>query len=221
MAQISSVVMQYIDASMVGHLGANESASIGLMSSSTWLMGGLCSAAAIGYTVQIAHHIGAGDEKGARNIVRQGIMTALLFSLLLLAVGAFLSPILPGWLGGTSEICDNAFKYFLIYALSLPFIELNRTAGGMLQCSGNMKIPSILNIVMCGLDVIFNWFFIFPTRSISIGNLYIKMPGAGLGVAGASLGTAMSEAVIACVMLLFLLVRSEKLHLRRNEHLHF
>ena len=56
LAQISSIVMQYIDASMVGRLGADESASIGLVSSSTWLMGGLCSAASIGFTVQIAHH---------------------------------------------------------------------------------------------------------------------------------------------------------------------
>ena len=40
MAQLSSIVMQYIDASMVGHLGSGEAASIGLMSSSTWMMGG-------------------------------------------------------------------------------------------------------------------------------------------------------------------------------------
>ena len=64
MAQISSIVMQYIDASMVGQLGAKDSASIGLVSSSTWLMGGLCSAASIGFTVQIAQRIGAEEEKG-------------------------------------------------------------------------------------------------------------------------------------------------------------
>ena len=41
-AQISSVIMQYIDASMVGSLGANASASIGLVSTTTWLFMGLC-----------------------------------------------------------------------------------------------------------------------------------------------------------------------------------
>ena len=59
MAQLSSVIMQYIDASMVGRLGAEASASIGLMSSTTWLMGGLCNAAAIGFTVQVAHKMTA------------------------------------------------------------------------------------------------------------------------------------------------------------------
>ena len=42
LAQISSIVMQYIDASMVGRLGANASGAIGLVSSTTWLFGGLC-----------------------------------------------------------------------------------------------------------------------------------------------------------------------------------
>lgn len=47
-AQLSSIVMQYIDASMVGSLGAEASAAIGLVSTTTWLFGGLLSAAALG-----------------------------------------------------------------------------------------------------------------------------------------------------------------------------
>lgn len=39
-AQFSSVLMQYIDAGMVGQLGANQSASIGLVATTTWIMGG-------------------------------------------------------------------------------------------------------------------------------------------------------------------------------------
>ena len=40
-AQLSSIVMQYIDAEMVGSLGAEEAASIGLSSTTTWLFCGL------------------------------------------------------------------------------------------------------------------------------------------------------------------------------------
>lgn len=53
LAQLSSIVMQYIDASMVGCLGADDSASIGLVSTTIWLFGGICSAAASGFAVQI------------------------------------------------------------------------------------------------------------------------------------------------------------------------
>lgn len=58
LAEISSMAMQYIDAAMVGSLGANASASIGLVSTSTWLMGGLCISVATGFSVQTAHLIG-------------------------------------------------------------------------------------------------------------------------------------------------------------------
>lgn len=53
LAQLSMIVMEYIDSSMVGRLGANDSASIGLVATSMWLFGGLLSAAAMGFTVQV------------------------------------------------------------------------------------------------------------------------------------------------------------------------
>ncbi|MCM1258490.1 MAG: MATE family efflux transporter [Roseburia sp.] len=221
MAQISSIVMQYIDASMVGQLGADDSASIGLVSSSTWMMGGLCSAASIGFTVQIAQRIGAGEEKKARNIVRQGLLAVLLFSGLLFSVGAGISGFLPVWLGGGEEICKNASRYFLVYAISLPAIQMNNAAGGMLQCSGNMRLPSILHILMCVLDVLFNSVLIFPARNITLLGHQFYCPGAGLGVMGAALGTALAEVVVACLMLYFLLEKSPMLHLRKGEKTRF
>lgn len=36
LTQITTIAMQYIDSAMVGALGANASAAIGLVSSSTW-----------------------------------------------------------------------------------------------------------------------------------------------------------------------------------------
>ena len=54
LAQISATVMFFIDASMVGHLGAKASAAIGLVETTGWLMGGLGSAANMGFSVQVA-----------------------------------------------------------------------------------------------------------------------------------------------------------------------
>ena len=53
-----------------------------------------------------------------------------------------------------------------------------------------MRTPSILNILMCALDVVFNGLLIFPARMVRLGELSFTMPGAGLGVTGAALGTA-------------------------------
>lgn len=213
LAQFSSIAMQYIDASMVGSLGANASASIGLVSTTTWLFGGLCGAASTGFTVQVAHAIGAGDSDSARSILRQSFVAVFFFSALLALVGASISGVLPVWLGGDEAIRRDASLYFLIFALFLPTLQLNFLSGGMLRCSGNMHIPSILNILMCVEDIIFNFFLIFPTRDVQILGSVWKIPGAGLGVEGAILGTALAELLTAGLMTFYLYRRSSELKL--------
>lgn len=217
MAQLSHIIMQYIDAAMVGRLGSAQSASIGLMASSTWLLSGICQAAVIGFTVQIAQHIGAGEERKARDIMKQAFLLATGFAMLVAMAGAAISPVLPRWLGGSEGICADAAAYFMVFALSLPFVQLNNLAGGALQASGNMRVPSILQALMCLFDVVFNALLIFPGTSF----LGMHIPGAGLGVLGAALGTALSQVVTALLMMFFLLVRSPMMRLRRGEGFSF
>lgn len=212
-AQLSSIIMQYIDAAMVGHLGAEASASIGLVSTTTWLFWGLCSAITAGFSVQVAHRIGAGDMAGARAVLRQSLTATLVFSLMLAAIGMSISGMLPVWLGGDPSIRHDASLYFFIFSLFLPAMQMNFLAGGMLRCSGNMHIPSIMGATMCALDVIFNFLLIFPTRPLDIAGITFTMPGAGLGVCGAALGTVAAEALVAGIMLRYLWTRSNTLRL--------
>lgn len=217
MAQVTSVMMQYIDASMVGSLGAGASASIGLVSTSTWLFGGLTGAVAAGFSIQAAHRIGAGNIKEARSIMRQSLLAALIASLFFVVCGLMIWNRLPAWLGASQEIQGDAAQYFLVFILSLPAIQLNRLAGGMLQCSGDMRTPGCLNILMCVLDVVFNSIFIFPSRTVSFAGLRVFIPGAGFHVMGAALGTALAELVTAVLMISFLCLRSHVFRLRRGE----
>ena len=221
LAQISSIVMQYIDASMVGRLGANASGAIGLVSSTTWLFGGLCIAVTTGFTVQIAQAVGAGEDKSARNIMKQGLIIALCISAMLALIAALISTPLPGWLGGEAAIQKMASQYFLVYMLGLPALQMNSIAGGMHQSSGNMRLPGILNVMCCVMDVFFNMLFIFQTRSVQINSITFTMPGLGLGVAGAALGTITAEAVTCAIMVTALLWKNRTLHLRKGEHLSF
>lgn len=212
-AQVSSIVMQYIDASMVGSLGANASASIGLVISSTWLFWGVCSTFAAGFSVQVAHLIGAGDRVGARSVLRKALLANFLFSLILVTIGAAVSSKLPYWLGGDEAIAQDASKYFLIFALSLPALQLNFLASGMLRSSGNMHIPSILNVLMCVLDVFFNFLLIFPSREVQLGGFSLLIPGADLGVVGAAIGTSIAYLLTTVALLLYLFTKDKNLRL--------
>ena len=201
-AQLSSVLMQYIDTSMVGHLGAAEGASIGLVSTCMWLLGGFCMACTSGFSVQVAHLVGANDFAAARQVLRQSLVCALLFSGVIALAGAAVSSPLPHWLGGGYDIAPAATKYFLLVSLFIPFMQLDWLCASMLQASGEMKIPSLLNIGMCVMDVVFNYLFIYKL---------------GMGVAGAALGTGLAEVITALSMLYCLSVRSPELNLFQDK----
>jgi len=217
LAQLSSILMQYIDASMVGRLGADGSASVGLMSSSLWLFWGICSAVTTGFSVQVAHRLGAKNHTEARVVVRQGITSVFIVGLVMTAIGLAIARDLPEWLGGGENINRDASLYFAVFVGALPLLSLNYLAGGVLRAAGNMKIPSLLNVAMCILDIIFNWFLIFPTRHIDISGIDILIPGAGLGVLGAALGTVAAEIIIALIMLWYMLVKQKETRLKGNE----
>ena len=86
-AQFSFIAMQMIDAAMLGHLSTDEAAAVGLVSTTIWLFGGLNSAFATGFSVQVAHRMGAGDVAGARGVIRQGLTSGLIFSMMMMAIG--------------------------------------------------------------------------------------------------------------------------------------
>ncbi|MBQ7427282.1 MAG: MATE family efflux transporter [Prevotella sp.] len=199
LAQISATVMFFIDASMVGHLGAKASAAIGIVETTGWLMGGLASAANMGFSVQVAHAIGANDFKRARRVLRQSLICSLLWALTISLTAILISGPLPYWMGGTEEIAHDASLYFAIIGFCGIFFQMEGLAGSMLKCSGNMKIPSMLNIGMCVMDVCFNYVFIYILD---------------MGVAGAAMGTGVAELITAGLMLYFLLYRSDILKLK-------
>ena len=202
LAQLSMCLLSYIDAAMVGRLGSEQAAAVGLVSSTTWIFGSFCYANSSGFSVQIAHRCGAGDYEGARGIFRQGMLSTLVFSLGLVLLAVAISGPLPHWLGGGEDICADASSYFLIYALFLPFFQLAIFCEAALIASGNLKVPSITSIVMCVLDAGFNYIFIFML---------------GLGVAGAAIGTGLATLCAGAFLLFYTLRFSKELHLVKED----
>lgn len=204
LTQISSIVMQYIDSAMVGNLGEEASASIGLVSTSTWLLGGLISAVSVGFSVQVAHAFGRKNPKEGRDILRHGLVSSIIISLILTFIGLLISKDLPVWLKGDSSIRNDASLYFLVFVITIPFMQVNSLSASVLQCSGNMVIPSILNTVMCLLDVVFNAVFI-----------------PQYGVLGAALGTGLSVVLVSIIMFAFCCLDKKDLNILQKDNCSF
>lgn len=213
LAQISFILMQYIDASMVGHLGAECSAAVGLVSSSTWLFYGLTESLVSGFAVMVAHRIGARDNKGARDILRQSLTVCILWAALLAGVGVGISPYLPLWLNGREDIVPLSSSYFMIFAAGMPFFQLNYLAASMLRSAGHVRFPSVLNVVMCILDVVFNYYLINDPHEITVFGTRYWVHCMGLGVSGAALGSLCAVGLTSVVMAWYLFCRCKELRI--------
>lgn len=205
-AQMSFIVMHMIDSAMLGHLSTDEAAAVGLVSTTIWLFGGLVSAFASGFSVQVAHRVGAGDNSGARSVIRQGFLSGTIFACILSCVGVLISPHLPHWLGASEHICHYSTEYFSIFSCALPLVVCNNIAAGSLRCSGNIKVPSMLTVMMCVCDVFFNYIFIFVL---------------GMGTSGAAYGTAVAYALTMFFMVYYLAMHDKVLNFRQDKRLDF
>ncbi|MDE6633864.1 MAG: MATE family efflux transporter [Bacteroidaceae bacterium] len=194
--QLSTIVMQYIDTMMVGQLGANATASIGLVSTTCWLFGGLTASIGAGFGVLVAQHIGARAYDAARNVLRQSLMVCMALGVLVSLFCVSIHARLPLWLGGDPEVAVLSSRYFLIWSLTVPVMQLLFLSNGMLRSSGNMKVPMVLGVLMCLLDVFFNFLFI-PLW----------------GVAGAAFATTLAAILTTACSFTYLITRSPELRL--------
>jgi len=202
MAHFSTILMEYIDASMVGHLGSEKAAAIGLVASATWVLMGFCTSTSAGFTVQVAQLVGAKDYKRAREVMRKGFSSVLIFSVCLALLALSISRQLPVWIGGAPEVVHDAGIYLSIFCAFLPISQLCFTTCIMLQSSGNMKIPSITEICACIADVVLNYIFIYK---------------CSMGVAGAALGTGLANLITHLFALWYLLRKSPELNIFQDE----
>ena len=209
--QIVVTAMEYIDAAMVGHIGAEATAAIGIVSSSTWLLHGILVGLYNAFSIQIAQYLGADRQQDARGVLRQAMLFNLAAGLAAAAFGIGISGHLPGWLGADVSLQANASAYFAIWSAALPFTMAMGMYTSMLRASGDALTPGLISVLVCVLDVVFNFFLINPTRTL----WGITVWGAGLGVPGAALGTALATVVGGLLALCILLFREGPLCIRK------
>ena len=119
--QLVVTAMEYIDAAMVGHIGAEATAAIGIVSSSTWLLHGILVGLFTSFAIQIAQYLGADRQEDARGVLRQSMIFNILLGCGMAALGIGICRFLPGWLGADPSLQGNASAYFGIWSAALPF----------------------------------------------------------------------------------------------------
>ena len=135
--QLVVTAMEYIDAAMVGHIGAEATAAIGIVSSSTWLLHGILVGLYTAFSIQIAQYLGADRQQDARGVLRQSMLFNLILGLGAAAFGVGISRFLPGWLGADISLQADASAYFAIWSAALPFTMAMGMYTAMLRATGD------------------------------------------------------------------------------------
>ena len=193
--QMMQTAVQYIDTAMVGSLGTQATAAVGATSTVNWLIGSTISAISVGFLSFIARQLGAGDEDAAKRASGQAVLAVLVTGTLFTVLTLALAPVVPVLMQVDTSIRSLTATYFFI--LYLPMLP--RTAsiifGTVLRAAGDTKTPMKIGVVVNLVNVVLNFFFIYETRPMTILGIDMIMPGAGMGVVGAAIASAVAFTV--------------------------
>ena len=219
MEQILATMVSYVDTAMVGVLGAGGTAAVSVNAASIWLINGILAGVGVGFSVQISHAVGAGDDNRVRQVLRQSVLGAFACGLAALAVYQLLAGLIPLWLGAKPDVYPAAVAYLRCYTAALPFASAGIVFSAVLRCMGNSKAPLILNTMANLLNIVLNFFFIYPTRQADILGWTVTIPGAGLGAAGAAIASAIALTASGAAMVWVALRQGERYRVNLREGL--
>ncbi|MBQ1871985.1 MAG: MATE family efflux transporter [Lachnospiraceae bacterium] len=202
--QFLQTIVVYADTAMVGQLGKEASAAVGLITPVTWLTNAPAFSLGIGVMAFIARKNGASDFKDVKTAAMQGIYLALMVGAVISAFMMIASPFLPYWMGGEGVVAKGASVYLLITGAGFIFRSLDMVIGCMIRGTGDTRTPMIVNLLMNIVNIVGNFIFIYPTRVMTLFGISFKVFGYGYGVAGAAIGTSLSALFGGVVMMIVL-----------------
>ena len=190
--QLMQTAVQYIDVAMVGSLGTEATAAVGSTTTVNWLIGSTISALSVGFLAFISQAQGAGRYNDTKKASAQAVLAVLVMGIFFTVVTLSLSGVIPTWMRVDKPIRKLASQYFFI--LYTPMLARAATIifGTILRAVGDTKTPMLVGIVVNIVNVVLNFFLIYPTRTVKIFSHEILIYGAGKEIVGAALASAIA-----------------------------
>lgn len=198
--QALQTLVGYVDTAMVGHIGAAASAAVGLTVTVNWLFNGIFFAMSVGLLSYIARFTGEGDMESAHRTSVQALWVMLVFGVIETILALAVSPVLPRWMGASREIWHEAGLYFFIISCPMMLRGAAIIYGNVLRANKDSKSPMLANVFANLLNIILNQLLIGNGMVVSMAKFSFTIPGAGWGVAGAAIATAISQGLCGIII---------------------
>ncbi|ROR65505.1 MATE family efflux transporter [Agrococcus jenensis] len=186
-ALVAEPAFLLVDTALVGHLGAEELAGVGIGVAVLSTVVGLLIFLAYGTTPAVARLLGAGDRPGAIRAGIDGIWLAIVAGIALLATAPLAGPVVALF-GAASAVTEHAAVYLGISILGLPAMLIVLAATGLLRGLQDTRTPLVVAAIGFAANAVLNVALIY---------------GVGLGVAGSALGTVIAQWGMAAFFIWF------------------
>ena len=185
--QALAVTIGMMDTVMVSGCGEASVSGVSLVDSINILLIMVFSSLATGGSVVVAQFLGTRDRARAGKAAKQLYYVVLISSAaIMLPCLLFRGPMLSGIFGAIEdEVMQAALVYFLLTALSYPFLAVYNGSAALLRAIGDSKATLKASIVM---------------NLINVGGNALTIYALGMGVAGAGLATLVSRVIGAMVV---------------------
>ena len=189
--QILAVTMGAADTIMVNKLGEYAVSGVNIIDNINNLFIIGITALCTGGAVVVSQYIGRGEPGKSRDASKQLLYITTLLSLFIMLVAIILRrPMITLFYGKIEQdVFDSAVVYFLITALSYPFLAVYNANAALFRAAGNSKVPMWIAMLANVINIGGNAFLIYTMN---------------LGVAGAALSTLLcriTAAIITTVLL--------------------
>ena len=186
--QLLNSFMGMADTMMVSNVGSAAISAVSLVDSINVLVIQVFTALGAGAAIICSQYLGRGDRESSNEAARQVTLSVLTISTVLsIFCIIFRGPLLHLIFGQVEEaVMDNSMIYFLLTAISFPFIALFDAGGAFYRAAGNSRFPMMISVLSNGLNIAGNAVLIF---------------GLKMGVEGAALSTLFSR--IFCAVVIF------------------
>lgn len=190
--QVLNSFMGTADTMMVSQVGSAAISAVSLVDSINVLVIQVFSALATGAAIICSQYLGRKDEKNCNRAAVQVVFTVLTISVVLSALCIIFRRPLLGLIFGQVEadVMNNSLIYFLITAISFPFIALYDAGAAFFRAGGESRFPMRVSVISNVLNIAGNAVLIF---------------GFKMGVEGAAISTLVSRAF--CMVVVFIALR--------------
>lgn len=177
-ALVAEPLFLIVDSALVGHLGVEPLAGLGIASAVLQTIVGLMVFLAYSTTPAVARRFGAGDPTRAVSVGIDGVWLALGLGAILAVAGSLATPFLVGLFGAAPGVAEQAEIYLGISMWGLPAMLVVFAATGLLRGMQDTVTPLWIAGLGFGANALLNWAFIY---------------GLGWGIAGSALGTVVAQ----------------------------